>query len=437
MRKQTTYILILLLTAFFACSELAARPDMFMADQYQNNRFWRLSQALTQLDNSGSWTNHKLDRHYYNPLVPALADSTCSNMFDPDLGWITCNIDCFSYIPNQPYITQVLSKLVIFDQAIPFMRGLFEYNNLYQITSARVQILEMDLQRQWEDVKRAYVLYNNGNLSQIVTWYVGDDENPGGYNRYDFQVDRTGRITQQTEYVSDDSLNWITAYRTTFTYHPNDTTNGWTLVENISQKFPHYLLYEQPMPLGMLTESLREIWMYQYWRNDTRDVFAYDNSDRLFIHQNYYSDMLGNWQNNLLHTFTYDVNGNLVNDLLQVWNPDSTTWQNQQLITNTWEQTTASDDELCPDLAGLELVAYPNPFCAGLNIRVNSQSKAPVRISLYNAKGQKLYSETLPANALKSLEADKLSGCMSGSGVYLLKAEQGAAKVSRKLLRLN
>lgn len=429
--------LTILLSVFLVLSAgLAARPEMFMADQYQNNRSWRLSEALTQLDESGSWINHRLDRHYFNTLVPALADSTCSSMFDPDLGWITCNIDCFSYIPNQPYITQVLSKIVVFNEAIPFMKGMFEYNNVCQITSARVQILGMDLQRQWEDVKRAHVLYNNGNLSQIVTWYIGDDENPGGYTKYDFQLDRTGRIIQQTEYVSDDSLNWITAFRNTYTYHPADVTDGWTLIDNISQKFPNYLLYEQPMPLGMLTEILREIWMYQYWRNDSRDIFAYDNSNHLFVHQNSYYDMMGNLQNNLLNTYTYDANGNLVSDLLQFWNPDSTTWQNQQLITNTWELTTANDDEVVPAQNALDLTAYPNPFISGLNIKISSRSKAPIRLSLYNSKGQKLYTETVTANTLKSLEPGKLKAILSGSGVYLLQAEQGSARVSKKVLRL-
>ena len=139
----------------------------------------------------------------------------------------------------------------------------------------------------------------------------------------------------------------------------------------------------EPMQIGMLSEQIKQIWLFSYWRNDQRDLYTYDNHDRLDIHNQYVCDMTGDWQNNLINTLVYDINGNLLTDLQQEWNLEENTWQNKTLCTYSWSQSTAIDDNTITKPSDIAVDVNPNPFRGSPEILISSKSNAPINIEIY------------------------------------------------------
>jgi len=434
MKRGSKHIVLSLLLATGLVCGIYAVPQLFTPSISQGMRSWRLSESLTMIDSSGTWINNELAHNYFNPNNPDLVDSTVCSYYDYSSGWFPGNVDCFSYNISQEYITEIVSNLVMMTETIPQQRSIYEYDNDNHLVSAKLQISGLD--RDWFDIKRAYITYNNGYLEQIVIYDSTLVEFPPTYIKSEFDFGTSGRITLQKEYISEDSLNWSFYYKTSYLYHANDTTTGTSLVEIISKKFPLYLHFDRPMGIGMLVEKVGEMWMYQYWRNDTQDTYAYDNFNRLMIHQNNVNTMMGQWLNNELYTFTYDADGNLESKLMQFWNEDPPEWLDNKMIYYTWEQTTANEDNTIPVNTALQMNVYPNPFNEHFEVKVRSKSNEPVQIAIYNIKGQKVYQNRFSANSDITLNSNTFSNKLQSTGVYFLKAIQGKNNSCRKIIRL-
>ncbi len=402
------------------------------------SRTWRLEEQTVQIDSSGTWDNTELSRNYYAPNSFAVLDSTVYSYFDDTLGWTPANTDCFYYDATGLYVTEIQHKLIFMGEAWLYERSTFAYDDNHRITHAAVQI-QGGIDREWVDFKRMDLFYlDNGWLDKIISWGMGDPEHPPTYTKSIFTLDTVGRISNQLDYFSEDSTNWVQDYQTTYNYHPNDNTTGASLVEMISKTLPFSLTADSPLQIGMIGEKIRQIWLYNYWANDSKDTYTYTTGtgDRsLTYHTGYEWFMGGGWQNKSLNTYTYDNYDNLSSELLQNWNADNLSWQNYMLIDNSWGQSTANDDNVSPAINGLALTAYPNPFREDFEIAIGSKSKALVKLEIFNAKGQKVHQEMINPSA-KTLINSKTLKQMKGSGVYFLKATQGTETTSRKIIRL-
>ncbi len=428
--------LSLVLIASLSAVLTARMPDEwagFTAVQDPGSRSWRLLEELTLTDVEGSWVNHELAHNYFSQSHPDLVDSTSYSYFEASAGWLQGGSDHFSYNAAQDRITEIVTCLDAFTESIPMARSLYEYDQANRLTAARLQSSGLD--RTWFDVKRAWVSYDNGALSQIMIYDSSLVDYPPTWNKWELQFDYNGRINLLTEYNSEDSLNWILSFRTSFCYHASDTTTGAGLVELVSRRFPGFLHYGRPLEVGRLSEQVREIWMYQYWRNEARNTYVYDYADRLIIDQSYYNNIMGDWVFDIVHTFAYDCNGNCESRLTQAWNEDPPAWLNESIVCYTWEQSTANGEETLPAAGQFQVTAYPNPFRSSLSVAVSSKAAAPVRLELYNVKGQKLFScSALPGRKL--VLSDEALKAMPAAGIYFLRAEQDGRKVTSKLLKL-
>lgn len=79
----------------------------------------------------------------------------------------------------------------------------------------------------------------------------------------------------------------------------------------------------------------------------------------------------------------------------------------------------------------LSLSAYPNPFAERLSISLKGHANLPVRVELYNLKGQLITRKIAVSGVELSLETNKLP-----SGIYLLDATQGGDTIRRKLVKV-
>lgn len=435
MRKGVLNLVFCLLLTAGIMSGLFAAPNLFTASQEPLTRNWRLLEQLTMTDSSGTWVNNELKHNHFNYFNPDVVDSTAYSYWDYDLGWTQAWSDHFSYNISQEYITEITSSLVMFSESIPMLRSRYFYDYDNHLVTAVLQISGLD-EREWFDVKRVYVTYDNGALNGIMIYDMSDLYNPPTWFKWEFQFDTAGRIVQQLESTSTDSLNWMTSYRTSYLYHGSDTTNSASLIEMISKKFPLYLHFEKPLQIGMLVEKLREFWMYQYWRNDTREMYTYDWMNRMTLWQSQENTMMGDWLDTKLVTYSYDADCNCVTELQQWWSEDPTMWMNESIIYNAWENTTANEDEIVPAGAALQLSVYPNPFKDDLAVSVQSKATAPVKLEIYNSKGQKVHSQAILPNSKVSVAAAFTGKEAKAAGIYFLKAEQAEQSVTRKILHL-
>lgn len=94
---------------------------------------------------------------------------------------------------------------------------------------------------------------------------------------------------------------------------------------------------------------------------------------------------------------------------------------------------TANDDELAPELTSLQI--FPNPFVNNTQIKLKSKSNEPVRFTIYNLKGQKVYSTILydAKETFTWIPQDKMGKQLS-TGVYLIYWKQGSQKGKAKVL---
>ncbi|WP_298685654.1 T9SS type A sorting domain-containing protein, partial [uncultured Methanomethylovorans sp.] len=94
-----------------------------------------------------------------------------------------------------------------------------------------------------------------------------------------------------------------------------------------------------------------------------------------------------------------------------------------------------SSDDVLP-AARLKLDVWPNPMRGQATISIHGyEAKAPVELSIYNLKGQKVYSSMLGSGLSKDLlwNGCDQSGKACPNGIYFVKAASGQKGISRKL----
>ncbi|MFO7660532.1 MAG: T9SS type A sorting domain-containing protein [Candidatus Cloacimonadaceae bacterium] len=431
-------VLSLLLMAGLVVGSYAL-PAMFTSSQTPESRNWRLLEQLTMIDSSGTWVNSELKHNYFNALSPDVVDSTAYSCFECGVGWHQSWSDHFSYNPSQEYITEIVSYLVVPDHTIPQTRSIYTYDDDNHLLTATLQTSGLDYRknRDWFDLKQVCFTYDNGALNNIMIKDMSYPDYPPDWYKWEFQFDAAGRISVLSETISQDSLNWVNNYRTNFLYHGADTNNSASQIELLSRNFPHYLHYEKPLEIGLLAEKIREYWMYQYWRNETQDIYTYNYVYWLNAHQTNVNTMMGTWLYESLISYTYDTNGNCDTELHQYWCEDPTHWVDSSIVYNGWENTTANADEISPAPPAIAVSVYPNPFSDKLSLEVTSRSKTPVSLEIFNCKGQKVHSETILPNRRISLSEAVSDQAVKTSGIYFLKVQQENQSTTKKLLHLN
>ena len=223
-----------------------------------------------------------------------------------------------------------------------------------------------------------------------------------------FAYDGTGNISDLlTKFWESDSLGLQNHFHVTFEYIPG--TNIQTKVEN------------QEWNLQTLE-----------WINTWRDIYTYDGEN---VIQNHLTEVWNgtDWMPGSQDDFTYDSNSNLDVILSQYW--DGSQWINSFKQTHTWSLPTSIEAGNTPSLpASYSLKQnYPNPFNPATTIRYSVPKDGVVKLTVYNAIGQKiaeLMNREVKAGTYEvNFDASKLS-----SGVYFYRMETPGYNAVRKML---
>lgn len=344
----------------------------------------------------------------------------------------------------------------------------------------------------WEDSMTWEYIYQNGRISEmIMTQYEPGQTNQ---SRVVVTYDASENIIE-TEMQAFDGTNWIPVEQEFYTYGV-DGLEQWTSYEDYGGD--EWTEEEQSVMsyTGGYLASI--VWM---WYND--GISAWVDEYRKFFEYmgGYPATSLGQywnqtWEDDLHETFTFDANGNIEEEVEQLWS--GVEWQNSQrytysydrqwhtnMLTEDWNGTAWENSEqetitaLPNGLPGVVLAEvwqgdewqnswqytfsygpvgsghpviaaegwvtnYPNPFGLGASrsstttIEFSLIADSPVSIEVFDAKGRlvsTLANQHYPAGTHQVLwDGTAADGTRCSSGIYFYKIKSAVMECARKML---
>ena len=402
-----------------------------------SNRDFRLVQVLSQTDYgmTGNFQNNKKKIMFYDNNTPDRVESVTNMVYVyPDLYWGTGSViqntwdvannhlDSATYAsgPGQP----VMSRYSML------------YDDLNRITDVTLEY-RYDVNMDLVVMDRYHMFYTGENLTGRDIYHRDIIDGSVIYYRSAYTNDAQGRIVSETRSMSADSLNWDAWLYTSLTYLNEDTSTGNEFIEAISHSGMLGCIYTT-LTTGKLSQVDNQMDGNDGLYTSGRTLYSYDAEARLItqIEQSTTSDSL---RNSILYNLVYDVNGNISTISTSNWDVNNEVWYAPfEMDTYTFEavQFSGTEDNNATSTADLRLSTYPNPFSNNLMISVSSKAKAPVNASIFNTKGQLVYS-------IKELhDGYQWSGKDNNNkslpiGIYFLRAEQGGKTASHKIIKLN
>jgi hypothetical protein len=272
------------------------------------------------------------------------------------------------------------------------------------------------------------LVYDGANLVRINNY---SEDYRQEFFRYDYTHDAQGRIDCITISESDDSLYWEASEKAEITYDASDTGTMADFIENLSRKEAANVYYYSANDRYIAYYGKPSQILFYYmdypereWALYGRELHFYDtNGDLDFIAYDEYDS--GIWEPYELYEYSYDAHHNLL--MVVYWGDDYyRTMVPYERYRFEWEAFTANDDQIASPPA---FSAYPNPFAGDLTIDLKSGS--PAQVTVYNLRGQKVWSQSLSGQ-------DKLHWQASGlpNGMYIVSIRQNAATFTRKVMLL-
>lgn len=435
MNSRASILFLLMLPLLLSGINLAQNPMLNLSKVTNTpERNWRMTEVLEESYEISFWVPDGKYTYYYSQDHPARLDSVRYEVWEAP-NWTTVSMQYITHDVTNEYVTHIEQKLNIMGELIPFARGDYSYDTQNRLTNAVYKFLTQTME--WVVTFRFQIDYVSNTDYTVHNYQLEEEGTLPMWYRQNFTWDTQGRIIQEVQTASTDSLNWYNKTRTSLTYHPNDTTTGDIFVQNVAHYVPLQELFDKigtESFFGMLNEELTEDWSAGEWVNSQMSIYNYNASDQITLKTEKAWDGM-NWSNTDQQTFSYDVNSNLHQKHENHWNAGN--WDNDIRLTCTWEQTTANDDDTIPTVNTLSLITSPNPFRDDLSIELGSKANTPVLITIYNSKGQLVRElETLSGSRFWWDGMDSSSSNPVPNGIYLLRAVTPEGSVTAKVLKL-
>ncbi|MFA7543995.1 MAG: T9SS type A sorting domain-containing protein, partial [Candidatus Cloacimonadaceae bacterium] len=176
------------------------------------------------------------------------------------------------------------------------------------------------------------------------------------------------------------------------------------------------------------TEFFRE---GEDWFPEDRVIWEYnDLLNPVHRRDEYY--LWGQWNIDYKNDFTYDANNQIDTIIGQEYDGDE--YHLDEKIEFNWEQVAANNDLVAP-LPKLDFKVHPNPFADMLSVETDSGKNAPLKLEVYNLRGQKLYQTTTNSKIVDWNGVD-LKGKTLPAGVYFVRLSQDGVSGTKRVLKL-
>lgn len=424
MRNATIFALFLLPLILMA--QAVNLPFNNGSDARDGQRAWRIDYMLVQDWNDTEFVSNQKSEVVYEQASEG-APIQINNFFWSTDHWVQ-NVN-MNYIYNDEtnLIEQTDHNGFIGTETTPYYKYLYTYDEAHHLTGVYNYQYANSI---WTAYKRFHLNYEDGFLTSTVEWKNNFGNN--SYTRYDYTYGTDNKLSDKTMLICTDSTNWVTTQRELYTYHANDYTTNSGFLNYFTHTFPiTYPLQNSNIPgyssYGMPLQIQSDYYIGGNWMTMGRNTYSYNAN---FRPTEYLEEVNSNgWMNVKRWTMTYDANNNPEYQTYQDWN--GSTWDNNYRIAYFWNQFTANADETIPAVTDLNLNAYPSPFSSTFNANIASKLTQPVTYQLFNTKGQCLLTQTAGANYASTIEAAHLT-----NGIYFLKATQGNAEQTRKIIKI-
>jgi len=400
---------------------------------------WRLHKEYHPIyNNNGELIPDELKTYYYSAYNPDRNDSTVVSLYAGSDIWIRTDRLMFDYYAVDENLSDASDYYVPENIIRSKVEGI--YNEAGNLTDMIKYSYYDD--RVLHPVTHTIVNYYVNHISSYVTHYES------GYYPASFRIrknlitDGAGRVISEEEKETEDLVTWYDSNRIFYSYHEDDTSNGLDYTNFIKHNyvrktFDNIMGEYVVMQTGMLSSVQKQYVEEGAWVDEARFLYDYDNQDRVVTITVQTAPGLNTyWFNLYRQNYHYDVNGNLSEMKLQSWS-DTNGWGAERYgVIYEWEQfVSAVDNVVNPVSANLSV--YPNPFKTEINISLQTKSKAPVNINIYNLKGQLVTSiESFKSTTINWDGKDK-EGRAVCSGIYFVKASLEGKTVTRKVIRVN
>ena len=284
----------------------------------------------------------------------------------------------------------------------------------------------------WQPGTRQLFSYNASNELITHEYYFFDGFVFAKQERNQYQH-AFGFVSSQITSIPDGSSNWVPQTRILSLINgsaspPHPVSRRTQSRDLVNSTWVDSLRVSYSYNGNLLIQSERERYFpfTTTWVNQELSTFAYNGSSLLTDEKNYtYSQSTSSYLNNLRKVFTY--NGNNLNDQITFYDDDgSGGWKTNakaQLTYNTNDSLVYRLNENYSNASfvpheqffyhykdipvGLkdynnlfnEAVLYPNPSTEAIKIRTNEKINGAYTSSIYNLKGQKIWSQFNNKNA--------------------------------------
>jgi len=406
-------------------------PSKMMLD-----RSWRVSSILEENYEMAQWHTNRDFYYVYSSQYPTRLDTLKSYYWDGGMQyWELNNKFVHTYDNTQEYVIHTDVTMDMDGTWYPFFRNNITYDNQHRLIYALSEMYNPGTEV-WSVYGWTKVDFISTTNFSVCRFDSSTDNRIPRWTKMSFVWDSHGRIVEETDIVSSDSINWVNSEKYIRTYHPHDTTTGEIFISNFSHYMPLQSMIEdasnQDM-FGMLSHEENQYWNDTNWAGTYRSDYTYNANDdlTLLVEQHWNNNM---WSNNMQNVYTYDTNNNQY-QVIQSYNQDGTMTFDTR-YTYTWGQTTANDDSSTPVINGLSISTSPNPFTANVSIKVDSKSTKPVKVLIYNAKGQLIRTLiTQPNSSVVWDGKDKDNRSVTNS-IYFVRAVSDGMTTTSKLLKL-
>jgi YD repeat-containing protein len=439
MKYTLPLIVLLLLPIILSGSFLqqtAPRFGTLTGGKFTPARSWRVSSVTQEQYMMNTWGTTNRSDMIYSSQYPTRLDTLKYYGWETDSRqWVLYANFSYVYDNTNEYVTSSYVTMQHEGTWYPFMRSNFTYDSQHRLTHSMTEMYNPQTQV-WSTYMWTWINFISPTNYTVWQYQAETENRTQQWMKMEFVWDAQGRIIEETDIVSADSITWVNSEKYVRTYHPHDTTTGEIFISNFSHYMPLQNMLEDAYAddfFGMLSHEMNKYWNGSAWVDTYQSFYTYDNSDRLT--QELEQQWMNNaWNNNWQLDFTYDVNGNQFQTVESYY--ENSILTPYERYTFSWEQTTANADNTTPALSGLQITASPNPFTAELSIQIKSRQSQPALVSIYNLRGQLIRNVSAQTNSKLSWDGTDDMQNQVAQGMYLIKVTSGSETTSAKVLKL-
>ena len=389
MKRSLLLILSLLVSIFAWGMDFPIRPTV------DNNRFRTEEQLASYVYSLADTLTYELQDKYqadYTYQANKIEMVLVKELFEN--GWLEIEKYLYQYANDK--ITEELYQIYN-DGWVNYQKQSYFYDEEGLLTDYQ---LDDWSDNAWSPNLHIDYTYNSERVLVNEEWtYYTNREVDYLYNAT-YQYDDQGRVNQETWTSSTDGINWTNYLKGIYTFNDNNSI-------------------------------IHEDWQYWYepsWISYLQYNHTYNSFNKIEYTEglSFYDDQ---WQLYDNYSYLYNDNQNVSLLVAKLWSAEEDDWVNSYKYTYTYQEIVSIDDN---DVIAnnFHVDVYPNPF----NDKVRYDSKQQIsKVSIYNLKGQKIFSSLLKGKKGSLSNLDK-----HPSGIYFFKFEDEIGNDTvTKILKIN